>query len=184
MGNIYQLKITLKDVKPSIWRRIQVKDNLNFLELSTIVQIAMGWEGIHKHMFVIGDEEIGYTDDDKCDSKDHKIKKYLHKENTKFIYEYNFGDGWEHDVEVEAILPIEETKQYPFCIEGKRHCPPENCGGPWAYEDLIGMIKDKKHPDHQKMIEKFGKNFKPEKFDITEINSKLLNYKNFIKLLS
>ena len=178
MGNIYQLKILLKDVKPSIWRRIQVKDSLNFLELSTIIQISMGWSGKHFHMFVIDNEEIGFIDD-VCNSKDFKIKKYLNKEGTKIIYEYDFRDGWEHDIEVEAILPPEETKFYPNCLEG--HCPAENCGGPWAYEDLLEVIRDKKHSDNKKMVEWVGSDFKPERFDVKTTNLKLHQYKEIIK---
>jgi hypothetical protein len=179
MGNIFQLKVTLKDVKPSIWRRIQIKDNINFLELSTIIQISMGWTGKYSHVFVIKNEEIGFIDD-VCNSKNYRIKKYFYKEGIKFIYEYDFQDGWEHDIELEKILPVEELKTYPICIEGKRNCPPERCGGPWAYEDLIDIIKDKKNPEHKDRIQSLG-DFKPEKFDIISVNNKLQNYKTIMK---
>jgi hypothetical protein len=89
------------------------------------------------------------------------------------IYEYDFGDGWEHELKIEKVISAEPTTYYPCCTGGKRACPPENCGGPLGYERLLGALRDPKHEEYEAMIEWVGGEFDPEEFELDEINEAL-----------
>ena len=91
----------------------------------------------------------------------------------KFVYEYDFGDSWEHVILVEKILQLETGVNYPICLGGKRACPPEDCGGIWGYGDLLEAIQDPTHPEHKDMLEWLGGSFNPEGFDVDIVNQRL-----------
>ena len=91
----------------------------------------------------------------------------------KLIYEYDFGDSWEHELLVEKILPLDEAKRYPVCLTGKRACPPEDCGGIWGYVSFLEVIHDPEHPEHEEMLEWVGGACDPEAFDLDEVNVEL-----------
>lgn len=174
-SNIYQFKITLRDKKPKIWRRIQVSGNYNFWELHLVIQDAMGWEDCHLHQFEITNPKTGEKDlislsedigfDDTISGKKAKIAKYFLAPKDKANYEYDFGDGWEHEVVLEKILPAVVGSKYPQCIAGERACPPEDCGGVWVYENLLEIMANPKHPEYEERMEWVGDEFNPEEFD-------------------
>ena len=161
---IYQIKITLKDVKPPIWRRIQVKSDITLHSLHRTIQTAMGWEDGHLHKFDI-----------RAPSSEPKVRlnQLNLVEKQKFLYVYDFGDNWEHTILVEKILPIDEKNQYPICLTGKRSGPLEDCGGPWGYMDLIDVLDDPNDPEYDERVEWIGEDFDPELFDIEKINKRL-----------
>jgi hypothetical protein len=168
---VYQMKITLKDVKPPIWRRIQVKGDVTLNAFHRTIQMVMGWGGGHLHEFDIrgilyGDPEDGPFEDEKK----FRLKKLNLEEKEKFFYVYDFGDNWQHQILVEKILPIDEKTQYPICLAGKRSGPPEDCGGSWGYMDLLDVLKDPDHPEYEESKEWVGDLFDSEKFDIEKIN--------------
>jgi hypothetical protein len=174
-SNIYQFKITLKEIKPKIWRRIQVPGNYTFWDLHVAIQDAMGWEDCHLHQFEIlnpktGEREIIATEDDEdsyetISEEKAKISQYFLSAKNKANYEYDFGDGWEHEVVLEKILPPVDGSKYPHCIAGERACPPEDCGGIWGYAYLLEIIADTKHPEYQERMEWLGDDFNSEEFD-------------------
>lgn len=179
---IYQLKITLQDVKPLIWRKFLVDSNTKLSDLHKIIQTVMGWTNSHLHEFRINnviycepDEEIEieYVDYTKV-----KLKNLIANEGDKFHYAYDFGDGWEHIIELEKILPYDKGSKYPVCVAGERRCPPEDCGGPWGYEDILKIIQDPEHEEYEEQIEWLGDNFDPEYFNLDEINE-LLKEKDY-----
>jgi len=182
-AGIYQLKITLRESKPPIWRRIQVKSNITLAKLHDIFQIVMGWTDSHLHQFIIHGVEYGVPhpdydyDMDMEDEKHFKLGKLISAEKERFVYQYDFGDGWEHEILVEKILPIEEDLHYPICLKGNRACPPEDCGGIGGYSDFLEAIEDVKHPEHNDMLEWIGGKFDPEEFDIEKTNKKLKRIK-------
>ena len=98
----------------------------------------------------------------------------LKKEKDKFMYEYDFEDGWVHTILLEKILPIDSNIKYPVCIAGKMNCPPEDCGGVWGYSDLLEILKDPKHEDYEDSIEWLGDEFDPNEFDLEEIDRKFM----------
>jgi len=174
--SIYQIKVTLNDSKPPIWRRVLVPDSISLHQLHTILQIVMGWTNSHLHQFIIDDEyygepeeEDGYSEELK-NEKRHRLNQFVTRKGFKFIYEYDFGDSWEHTVHIEAILPIEKGGKYPICLEGKRACPPEDIGGVWGYDDFLKTISNPKDPEYEEMMEWYGEDFDPEFFDMEDIN--------------
>lgn len=179
---VYQFKITLKGTKPPIWRRIQVPETYNFWDLHVAIQDAMGWWDYHLHEFkishpVTGREiEIGIPseDDELFDieiipERSQKIGDLFSMENKVAEYIYDFGDGWQHKVQLEKILPRDENIKYPVCIAGKRACPPEDCGGVWGYQEFLEAIENPDHEEHEEMLEWVGGEFNPEDFDVNEV---------------
>ena len=98
-------------------------------------------------------------------------------EKFKFLYEYDFGDGWEHELLLEKMLPKDMETRYPICLAGKRACPPEDCGGIWGYSDFLAAIRDPTHPEHDEMLEWVGGEFDPDAFDADEVNMELQSLK-------
>ena len=172
---IYQLKVTLKGSKPPIWRRVEVFDQITLFSLHKVLQVVMGWTDSHLHQFVIGDKYYGLPDPgfDIVNEKRFKLSQLPLGEKSKFIYEYDFGDSWEHEILIEKILPEAEGKKAPVCLKGKRACPPEDIGGIWGYAEFLEVIHDLKHPEHEGMLEWVGGQFDSEAFDLAEVNERL-----------
>jgi hypothetical protein len=175
---IYQLKITLKGSKPPIWRRVQVASTTTLAKLHRIIQIAMGWEGYHLHQFMIGNVYYGIPDPDFNDpptrsEKSVKLAQIIPGAKYRFVYEYDFGDSWLHDIVVEQVLAPESGVRYPRCLTGKRACPPEDCGGIYGFYDFLAAIQDPEHPEHEEMLEWVGGEYDPAAFDIEAVNLQL-----------
>ncbi len=174
---VYQLKVTLKDSKPPIWRRLQVSADTKLSRLHWILQEAMGWTNSHMHQFIVGRTYYGEPDPDLDfvveDERKITLGQAAPGAKKKFVYEYDFGDGWEHDILVEKVLEPEPGVKYPFCVEGKRACPPEDCGGVWGYEEFLEAIRDPNHPEHESMLEWSGGVFDSEEFDLDFVNQEL-----------
>jgi len=176
---IYQIKVTLDDTRPPIWRRILVPGNTSLLKLHDILQIIMGWQDYHLHCFLINDQYYGDPEDDESgdmgtiDEKRVKLDQIIPGEGFRFKYEYDFGDSWEHTLDVEKILPVEEGVKYPVCVKGKRACPPEDVGGIWGYENFLEAIRDPNHEEHDEYLEWSGGGFDPETFDLEQVNRRL-----------
>ena len=174
---VYQIKVTLKGSKPPIWRRIQITSDITLVQLHRILQRVMGWEGSHLHQFVMGG--IAYGDPgmvgewDVEDARTVTLAALVRGEKSKLLYEYDFGDSWEHELLVEKLLPRDEGKRYPVCLMGKRACPPEDCGGIWGYASFLEAIRDPEHPEHDEMLEWVGGEFDPDILDLDEVNKEL-----------
>ena len=172
---LYQFKITLLGLEPSIWRRIQVKDG-TLDKLHEHIQTSMGWTNSHLHQFEIdgeryGDPQLlynGWMDESlPIDSTNTRISEIIPKDGERFSfkYEYDFGDGWQHEVLFEGCLHAGKGERYPLCIEGERACPPEDVGGVWGYADFLDALADPSHEQHDDFIEWAGP-FDPEEFDV------------------
>lgn len=172
---IYQLKVTLKNSKPPIWRRIQVAGDTSLDKLHLILQTVMGWENDHLHQFKIGPDYYSAEDADlDCeDETQFDLSEVVSGVKQKFLYEYDFGDSWEHEIVVEKILQPEAGVHYPVCLAGKRAGPPEDSGGVWGYESLLEIVNNPEHPDYDERVEWLGEDFDPEAFDLEAINRKL-----------
>ena len=175
---IYQIKITLKDIKPPVWRRLQVTNDTVLEKLHEIIQVAMGWGNYHLHQFIVGHTYYGepdpdYGDDEMENENGVPISQLVSREGARFHYEYDFGDSWVHEILVEKILPMEKGTQYPVCIKGKRACPPEDVGGVWGYSEFLETIMNPKDPEYDDMVEWAGGDFNPEIFDMDEVNKRL-----------
>jgi hypothetical protein len=179
-GFLYQFKITLLDITPTIWRRIQVTD-CTLTDLHEYIQAAFGWSDYHLHQFEI--DGVRYSqpapdgDDFDLDFEDGTqvlLSNLLPKsaKRTRWIYEYDFGDGWRHEVLFEGCPPLDPKVKYPLCLEGERACPPEDCGGPWCYFDYLAAIADSNHEQHEEMLQWRGP-FDPEAFDPKKATRKM-----------
>jgi len=179
--SVYQLKITLKGSKPPIWRRVLVSSGIELEQLHNVIQMAFGWHNCHLHQFVDGREfyQPGGGDDDFFfmmkveDSNGYRICDLLRREKDKIIYEYDFGDSWEHTVLLEKVLAPDPKQNLPICIKGKRACPPEDCGGIYGYYQLIETLSGPDCEEKQELLEWHGGPIDPEAFDIIAINARL-----------
>lgn len=175
---VYQFKLVLVGVEPPIWRRIQVPETYSFWDLHVALQDAMGWLDYHLHVFRVARpgagevEQIGIPDDDPFEGDkptlpgwEVPITRHFVRTGTAVPYEYDFGDGWEHELTLEAILPRRAGQKYPVCVDGARACPPEDCGGVYGYETLLTVIQDPGHEEHESTLEWLGGRFDPDRFD-------------------
>jgi len=178
---VYQIKVTLKGSKPPIWRRMQVSSATTLAQLHHILQRVMGWEGSHLYRFVVGRMEYGdpsmLEEMEGEDARRVTLATLVRGEKDKVLYEYDFGDSWDHELRIEKVLPLEAGKRYPLCLTGKRACPPEDCGGIWGYAGFLEAIQDPRHPEHEDMLEWVGGEFDPEAFDLDEVNTALQSLK-------
>ena len=184
MKRIYQLRIELSESNPKVWRRIQVPGDTSFSELHDIIQLSMGWENDHLYEFTVKKIRVyDFQDvfDDgsnplERDSMDTFLDDLVKRVNTKFTYVYDFGDNWEHVIQVEKILPEEENTTYPVCLEGERACPQEDCGGIWRYQNILRILDDKDDPEYDEITEWVGEDWDPDIFDCDQTNARLQNY--------
>ena len=172
---IYQLKINLRDAKPPIWRRVQVRSTTTLGKLHTIIQQAMGWYDCHMYEFEVDGQHYGKSmpDLDIKSDRNVRLSSFIPGEKYKFFYLYDMGAGWLHQILVEKVLVPEVGARYPICIKGKRACPPEDCGGIWGYADFLDVIRDPNHAEHHSMLEWIGGSFDPEALDLNDINQAL-----------
>jgi hypothetical protein len=139
---VFQIKVTLRGIDPPIWRRIQTRD-CTLEELHALIQVTMGWECEHLYRFTIGGVDYAdpamTSDEEVEDACGTRLSAVLPVENRRprFSYEYDFGDEWIHQLIVEERLLPKDGVKYPMCVGGQRACPPEDCGGPWAYPDFV-----------------------------------------------
>jgi Plasmid pRiA4b ORF-3-like protein len=131
---VYALRVVLRGISPLIWRRLLVRSDSTIADLHATLQVAFGWSGEHLHRFVIHGREHG-TDSSADPRRVHLYDLGL-RVRERFLYEYDFIDGWQHDVRLEHLLPLHSRHRYPVCIGGRRAAPPEDCGGPWAFLEL------------------------------------------------
>ena len=153
----YIIKVTIKNTHPPVWRRLQIPAGITFHELNAIIQLAFNWSGYHLYSFEIGNLLIEIPDDiyDDFDykvinSKRTKVDKYFDK-IEKLEYTYDFGDNWIHDIQIENVVESEEKLKNPVCLKAKMASLPEDCGGPWGYEDLLDVINNPKDERYQDM---------------------------------
>jgi hypothetical protein len=165
---IFQLRVTLDDVEPPVWRRVLVPGGYTLDRLHRVVQYAVGWNDYHLHVFDIEGLQYGVPDPDGLlevrDELDSRLDAVAAK-GTRFRYTYDFGDWWDHELLVEDVSPAEPETVYPICLEGEGACPPEDVGGPSGYSDMLTALADATHPDHMVMREWLGRPFDPTAFD-------------------
>ena len=180
---IYQFKVTLFDIKPKVWRRIQIKDC--FLhDLHWHIQGAFGWTNSHLHDFDVGRDRYGISSEidlegiTECkDSTTTLLSDILPKDGKRFVFKYTYdmGDNWEHEVLFEGVIKPSKKSKYPICLEGERACPPEDCGGEMGYEHLLEVLADPKHEEYEHLCQWAG-NFEPERFSADDATAQMREY--------
>jgi hypothetical protein len=174
---VVQLRIELAEVEPIVLRRLLVPGSATLATLHRMLQAAMGWSDSHLHAFRIGETVYGMLDDDDLDDEDgeeiDESSVALHQAigvHQDFVYEYDFGDGWEHRVTVEEVRPHRNLLKFAVCLEGTGACPPEDVGGPEGYRAFLVALGDEGHEDHDDLVEWIGGPFDPSLFDIGAAN--------------
>ncbi|NNE73548.1 MAG: plasmid pRiA4b ORF-3 family protein [Acidimicrobiales bacterium] len=170
------LWIALREVQPSVWRRIVVPAETKLPKLARLLAAAMGWEGKHRHLFHVGDLTFGPADPEEIGLIDERritVAQLLPTVGARLTWAYDFGDDWEHDVVVEAIDAIDAGVRYPFCLAGERACPPEDCGGAWGYGNVLAALADPGHPDHEEVVDWVPSGFDADGFDIDAVTKRV-----------
>ncbi len=176
---VAQLKVTLMDTDPPVWRRLLVPAAIRLDRLDRVIQAAMGWTNSHLHMFIHSTGHYGTPDPDLPlhDERKATLRDLAGQVGDAFGYEYDLGDSWEHEVLLEKLVPAEPSGRYPACLDGARACPPEDCGGTSGYEQLIDTLADPNHPDHHDLLQwlgiEKGADFDPARFDPADANRRL-----------
>ena len=161
-----------------IWRRLLVPSDVTLEKLHHIIQLSMGWFNAHLHQFIV-DGETHYGEPhpdyffDMRDEREYRLYQVAPGEQSKFIYEYDFGDSWEHVVLVEKVLDPDPEQTYPVCIKGRRACPPEDLGGIWRYNFFLESLTNPEHPEYpgdEDILEWMGEDFDPAAFDLDGTN--------------
>jgi hypothetical protein len=179
MPSIHTIKVSLRSVKPPVWRRLQVPSTTSLAQLHHIIQAAMGWQDCHLHQFEVDGHCYADPEHMLQETTDEARRRLAGLPvGQRFAYCYDFGDDWWHDIQVEAIDERSDPAlTYPRCVTGRRACPPEDCGGPWGFAELIDALGDDKHPQHgfyRDWIEQIGVlDYNPARFDLDGINKAL-----------
>lgn len=177
---LYELKIVLLGSKPPIWRRLQVPGDASLGWLHAVIQVAMGWTNSHLHHFLTREaryadprelDDTGFGGPPDRDESKATLIQIAPGQGDQFVYEYDFGDSWAHEITVEKIIPAPSAAATTaLCLDGARACPPEDCGGIWGYADLLKTLKNPKHPEHEAMKEWLGRPFDAGSFDVVKAN--------------
>jgi len=181
-SQVLQFKVELQGIEPKIWRRIQVPVDYNYWDLHVAIQDSMGWLDCHLHHFEIKGKgkrkvaHIGIPDlegfgelPEVFPGWEITVIAYFNALGVDATYEYDYGDGWFHTVKLEGYMFREKGIKYPICIDGKNACPPEDCGGVDGYYNVIDILSDPGHSDHEDMRTWAGKDWDPKRFDPDKI---------------
>ncbi len=178
-GDYFVIRASLNDITPQIWRRFRLPVDATFAGFHQLLQLGFGWYDCHLHSFEFAGESIGPTGDGFGFEADHDEATLrlcdVVGPGSDFIYLYDFGDGWEHRLVVEGLQQSGDRSELPDfgCLDGARACPPEDCGGPWGYQDLLEALADNKHPRRQELAEPLPPGFDPKAFDAQILNDYL-----------
>lgn len=175
---IYRLKITLLGSKPPIWRRVEVPSHISLEKLHHIIQIVMGWDESHLWEIKIG--KFTYSEPSFYDDPDDNFERHdafmiplceaFKREKDKLLYNYDFGDYWEHKIVLEKKCSPEIDVKYPCCVDGELACPPEDCGGIRGFYDMLEALNNPDNEEHESYKEWVGEDYDPELFDIKKVN--------------
>ncbi len=177
---LFQLRVMLDDTDPQVWRRVLAPASIRLDRLHGVLQAALGWTDSHLHVFTVGEARYGWRDPDFAEdiaAEDTVRLADIAGPGAIVGYEYDFGDGWEHEILVEAVVLAEAGIVYPRCVDGAAACPPEDCGGTWGYRDLCETLADPGAADHQEMLDWLGidhaDQFDPAAFDVDAANRRI-----------
>jgi len=188
MGHtLYELDVRLREIEPPIWRTIEIPGASSLEDVHYAIQVAMGWTNSHLHQFKIADKVFGMVGaDDTGDLELEDERQYrlqdLVEAGSSFLYEYDFGDCWEHDVIVKKLSTVAKPPR-PRCTAGARACPPEDCGGYGGYQNVLEAIADPNHDEHEDLVRWAG-DFRPEHFAIAKPGTDLRNEMAKLKALA
>jgi hypothetical protein len=173
---VFQLRVTLEQIEPPVWRRLLVPGSVRLDKLHRMIQAAFGWWDYHLHAFEIGEERYGTVDDD-CpeDELDETTVTLVQALDgvDRFAYEYDFGDSWDHEIVVEDFRRMPEGLKFGVCVDGQNACPPEDVGGPSGYAEFLDAMADPFADEHERVLNWLRGPFDPTEFDLALANARL-----------
>lgn len=177
----YVLLVSITFSDPLIWRRIQMPGTCTLADLHDVIQRSMGWSDSHVHQFIVG--KISYeptikTNAPRIAKRFDEARYQLHtlEEGMQFMFSYIYdaGEGWEHVIHLEEIVPATTPLSSPLVLAGERACPPEEVGDIHEYHKLITAFEDPNHKDFHKLYEMTGRpDFDPAVFDLELAKSRV-----------
>ena len=186
----FQLRMELQGVDPAVWRRVLVPGGVRLSTLSAVLVATMGWTDSHLHAFQIGDrryarlndDDVDFDTEDEVDETDVTVAEVLGPLDgppgqSAFLYQYDFGDDWEHEVVIERSFTTAVGLKFAVCLDGANACPPEDVGGAYHYREFMAAVGDPTHPDHQPLLDWIGGSFDPTAFDLATTNAVLQRLK-------
>lgn len=193
--DVYQFRIYLGEISPLIWRRLLVRSDSTIADLHYTIQIAMGWRDCHLNRFLIHGKEYGVYQPGGTVFRNRAdqvvLADFQFRPCERFLYEYDFGDGWQHKVRLEKKLPLDPKKSYPLCIGGARQAPPEDCGGAWSFmaleqhyslpyiaDRLLTILEEGRRDEDREEVGEFLYWLSVNQFDRREVNRRLKLYAN------
>jgi hypothetical protein len=174
--SVFRLRIQLNGVNPVIWRRLLVPGTVRLAKLADMLLTAMGWSNSHLHAFRVGEKRYGMNYDEypdgEIDEKSVTVLQVL-RDEQHLTFDYDFGDSWEHKVDIEALTWCSSGVKYAVCLDGANACPPDDVGGTRGYGEFLSAIADPTHEEHKSYLEWVGEPFDPTEFDLGEVNAVL-----------
>lgn len=174
--SVHTLQVSLREVEPIVWRRIAVPSETKLPRFARWLEAAMGWEGYHLRSFNVAGLQFGARDEDAdyvIDERHVTVKQILPRVGSAVQWDYDFGDGWEHDVVVDAVEEPSASVRYPVCLDGARACPPEDCGGVAGYDELRAVLADPTHEDYEHLSSWVPPGFDADRFDLAAANQRI-----------
>lgn len=181
---LYRIHVSLREIQPLIWRRIELSSTTTLKQFHRILQIAMGWEDYHLHEYIVEGRRYGIPDPTYDEPGEIareagvRLAAVLPHPGAEILYVYDFGDSWQHDIRLEAVFSMEPGTQYPRIVDGARSCPPEDCGGSGGYADLLEILLDPTHEEFEHMREWAGPRFNAEVFSVSAANKQLQRHRS------
>jgi hypothetical protein len=159
-----RLRVTMREVEPRVERVIDVPAAITLDALHEVFQVALGWTDSHLHQFRTDDAAyaVPFEQWDDAETEVDERGVSLSSLPKSFVYAYDFGDGWEHDIEV-----LGRGGDRPGCVGGEGACPPEDCGGPDGYTELLQALVEDRHPEHETMSAWVGDRLRPFDQEVT-----------------
>ncbi len=174
---VLELRVQLQYCEPPIWRRLRIRSTATLADLHGAIQGAMGWGDSHLHEFFIGGRRYGPLYEDAPEELIDEVTVMLQAlklaTGARFLYSYDFGDNWEHELRVEKAEAVSAELLHPLCLDGARAGPPEDCGGPPGYQELLEALANPRHPRHRELRRWAGKEWEAERFDVDAANRAL-----------
>ncbi len=183
-GEVCELRMELLHLDPSIWREVAVPASMSLSKLHRVIQVVMGWDDAHLHEFVTSDgtryerkSRVVESDPEAKDERRKKVGDLFPDEDTPVVYVYDFGDDWRLRLSLLRRTQPEHGRQYPRCLAGEYAGPPEDCGGPAGYVDLLEVLANPEDPEHDDRWDWVGYDFDPTAFSPDALNPALAKLK-------
>ena len=168
---IARIRIELWDIEPKVWRRVDVPLSSTLLALHEIVQFTFLWTDSHLFEFEVGERIYGEPENDLFGERriykaaNVRLKTVVDRDIERFLYVYDFGDEWRHDLFIEEVLEVELDVDYPAFVDGERRGPPEDVGGVSGFMGFLEAMRNPLHGEHESVVRWYGKRFEPDDID-------------------